>query len=142
MTHFTRSALAAAISLALLGCGDSTGPVRNVAELNGTWTRVPLTGEPAGSLMQWDLVTSDTVVTAHGNWSGEAGPAGELSGSGYFSHGVLHLDITLTTTVPQPSTQTRHQLFVGALASSQDLEGTLTYDGQEPAVAHMHKVAP
>ncbi len=146
MTHTTRLALAIALAIApagaALGCGgDATAP-QNVSALNGTWTRVLTTGTIPGSSEQWMLAISDTVVTAHGAWSGEAGPSGDLTGTGYYSHGTLHLSLTLSTTLPQPSPTTTHQTFVGTLTSAQDLEGTLAYDGQLPAPVHMRKSAP
>jgi hypothetical protein len=131
-----------AASAALIACGacngQSSAPVPNTAELDGTWVHVRQPGAPPGFFAQWILSTHDTVVTAHGNWSGEAGPAGGVDGTGYYSRGVLHLDLTLSTTVPSPG-PSRHQVFVGSITTASDLVGTLASDGLDPVAEHLHK---
>ena len=137
MTNISRLTALAALTTCV-ACGATTAPVPSTSELNGTWIHVRQPGTPPGFSAQWILTTQDTVVIAHGNWTGEAGPSGGVDGTGYYSRGVLHLDLTLTTTVPSAGTS-RHQLFVGTITGGTELVGTLTSDGLDPAAEHLHK---
>lgn len=118
-----RLMLAAAI-LGSVACGSSVGPNSNVvaSELPGTWSQnldVP------GSERVMMLSVNDTTVSGTGSWADEAGPAGNLTVTGYINGAQIVLQIAQDDGIVYHflATLTSINLLSGSLFTTSDPVG-------------------